>query len=250
MTTDETRATVSQKNSKPTMAKTNSYLKSSSGWAAYRDPAATMLHSLDHSMLLPHRVHWPSCRSPYWLLKYYNSNKLKHSLALHMASHCTTLSSSLNIKLSPICFARWSRTVTRWGWGRLSSIPEIRIFQIQCVTTRYTSTFNPQFNRDVVTLSKNHLFRERVCLVQEIIIYLLFARRRTTPVKSWPCLTKRGVSKRQRTWYQWVNGSVGAVDSQIADDEPKNATSNQKASPWTKPDWSEWNSKGISKEKV
>ena len=151
MTRDETRATVSQKNSKPTMPKTNSYLKSSSGWAAYRVPAATMFHSLDHSKLLPHRVRWPSCRSPYWLLKEYN--KLKRNLALHMTPHCTTLSSSLNIKLRPICFAGWSRTVTRRGWGRLARIPEIRIFQIQRVTTRYTSTFNPQFDSDVVALS-------------------------------------------------------------------------------------------------
>ena len=29
-----------------------------------------------------------------------------------------------------------------------------------------------------------------------------------------PALVKRGDCSRQRTWYQWVRGSVGAVDSQ------------------------------------
>ncbi|TNN65058.1 hypothetical protein EYF80_024797 [Liparis tanakae] len=28
-----------------------------------------------------------------------------------------------------------------------------------------------------------------------------------------PALVKRGDCSRQRTWYQWVSGSVGAVDS-------------------------------------
>lgn len=77
-------------------------------------------------------------------------------------------------------------------------------------------------------------------------MYRLLATSRTVPVSSWPCLTKRGVSRRHLTWYQWVSGSVGAVDNQTVEEDPKNATSNQKAKPWTNPDCSTWNSRGIS----
>ena len=38
------------------------------------------------------------------------------------------------------------------------------------------------------------------------------------------------------TWYQWVSGWVGAVDSQTVELAPMKATSNQKASPCTVPE--------------
>ena len=59
---------------------------------------------------------------------------------------------------------------------------------------------------------------------------------RTRPVRSWPCLAKVGWERRQRTWYQWVSGWVGAVLSHTVVFDPMNATSNQKASPCTVPD--------------
>jgi hypothetical protein len=34
------------------------------------------------------------------------------------------------------------------------------------------------------------------------------------PVRTWPSLTRIGCWRRHRTWYQWVSGSVGAVESQ------------------------------------
>lgn len=43
--------------------------------------------------------------------------------------------------------------------------------------------------------------------------YLLFATSRAVPDSVSPALVKRGDCNRQRTWYQWVSGSVGAVDS-------------------------------------
>ena len=55
-----------------------------------------------------------------------------------------------------------------------------------------------------------------------------------------------GCLRRQRTWYQCVKGSVGAVDNQTVCPVPIKATSNQNASPCTVPDCSMWNSKGIS----
>ncbi len=68
----------------------------------------------------------------------------------------------------------------------------------------------------------------------------------TLPDSTWPCLTGTGRCSRHRTWYQWVSGSVGAVDSQTVAPLPMKATSNQKASPCTVPDWVMWNSTGIS----
>ena len=38
----------------------------------------------------------------------------------------------------------------------------------------------------------------------------------TDPVISCPALTKMGREKRQRIWYQWVRGCMGAVDSHIS----------------------------------
>ena len=35
----------------------------------------------------------------------------------------------------------------------------------------------------------------------------------TVPDSVWPSLANSGVCSRQRTWYHWVRGSVGAVDS-------------------------------------
>lgn len=44
--------------------------------------------------------------------------------------------------------------------------------------------------------------------------YLLLAMRRHVPERVSPALAKSGDWKRHRTWYQWVRGSVGAVESQ------------------------------------
>lgn len=44
--------------------------------------------------------------------------------------------------------------------------------------------------------------------------YRLLATNSTFPERVSPSLAKRGVWRRHRTWYQWVRGSVGAVDSQ------------------------------------
>lgn len=116
--------------------------------------------------------------------------------------------------------------------------------------------------------------------------YLLLATSRAVPDSVSPALVKRGDCNRQRTWYQWVRGSVGAVDSHTvilqreykrsaavrqdnpvwlmeglsahstaqlscAGDwwtytDPINATSNQKARPCTKPEFIMRNLKGIS----
>lgn len=43
--------------------------------------------------------------------------------------------------------------------------------------------------------------------------YLLLAISIAVPDSVSPALVKRGDCSRQRTWYQWVRGSVGAVDS-------------------------------------
>lgn len=43
--------------------------------------------------------------------------------------------------------------------------------------------------------------------------YLLLATSSAVPDSVSPALVKRGDCSRQRTWYQWVSGSVGAVDS-------------------------------------
>lgn len=43
--------------------------------------------------------------------------------------------------------------------------------------------------------------------------YLLLAMRRHVPDRVSPALAKSGDWKRHRTWYQWVRGSVGAVES-------------------------------------
>ena len=48
-------------------------------------------------------------------------------------------------------------------------------------------------------------------------MYLLFERKTTFPVRVWPCLTKIGFWSKHLTWYQWVNGWVGEVDSQTVD---------------------------------
>lgn len=105
-------------------------------------------------------------------------------------------------------------------------------------------------------------------------MHLLLAISRQVPESVSPALANRGDWKRQRTWYQWVSGSVGAVDSHTvmlwqrhsragaAATEPQNpsphtytqgthmepmkATSNQKASPCTSPECSMWNLNGIS----
>lgn len=61
--------------------------------------------------------------------------------------------------------------------------------------------------------------------------HLLFAIRMTFPDNNWPLLQNKGFSKRQRTWYQCVRGSVGAVLNQTCCVDPINATSNQNASP-------------------
>lgn len=45
--------------------------------------------------------------------------------------------------------------------------------------------------------------------------YLLLATSSAVPDSVSPALVKRGDCSRQRTWYQWVRGSVGAVDSHI-----------------------------------
>jgi hypothetical protein len=76
--------------------------------------------------------------------------------------------------------------------------------------------------------------------------YLWFAISNARPVRSWPAFTKIGVSRRHRTWYQCVSGSVGAVDSHIVCTEPMNATSNQNARPCTVPDSKRWKSNGTS----
>lgn len=103
--------------------------------------------------------------------------------------------------------------------------------------------------------------------------YLLLATSRAVPDSVSPALVKRGDCNRQRTWYQWVRGSVGAVDShtvilrrecQLAVrqgnlwrfgaaasvrrtyTDPMNATSNQKARPCTRPEFIIRNLKGIS----
>lgn len=49
---------------------------------------------------------------------------------------------------------------------------------------------------------------------QYFLAYLLLATNSTFPERVSPSLAKRGVWRRHRTWYQWVRGSVGAVDSQ------------------------------------
>lgn len=45
--------------------------------------------------------------------------------------------------------------------------------------------------------------------------YLRLATSSAVPDSVSPALVKRGDCSRQRTWYQWVRGSVGAVDSHI-----------------------------------
>lgn len=45
------------------------------------------------------------------------------------------------------------------------------------------------------------------------VSYLLLATSSAVPDSVSPALVKRGDCSRQRTWYQWVRGSVGAVDS-------------------------------------
>lgn len=159
-----------------------------------------------------------------------------------------TLPRTLDVELGPIGFAGWCTTMARRWLRRLSRISEVRIFQIQCVATSQTRTFHSQINGDIVALPSELISVWYTC--NQFIFrqtYLLLANSRTVPVSNWPCLTKSGVSSRQRTWYQWVKGSVGAVDNHTELDEPKNATSNQNANPCTKPDCSAWNSSGISK---
>ena len=48
------------------------------------------------------------------------------------------------------------------------------------------------------------------------------------------------------TWYQWVSGSVGAVDNQTVWVDPRKATSNQNAKPCNMLDFNMWNSRGIA----
>lgn len=43
--------------------------------------------------------------------------------------------------------------------------------------------------------------------------HLLLAMRRQVPESVSPALAKSGDWNRHRTWYQWVSGSVGAVES-------------------------------------
>lgn len=76
--------------------------------------------------------------------------------------------------------------------------------------------------------------------------HLWFAISSARPVRSWPAFTKIGVSRRHRTWYQCVSGSVGAVDSHTVCTEPMKATSNQNARPCTVPDSKRWKSSGTS----
>lgn len=44
-------------------------------------------------------------------------------------------------------------------------------------------------------------------------VHLLLAISRHVPESVSPALANNGDWKRHRTWYQWVRGSVGAVDS-------------------------------------
>lgn len=61
------------------------------------------------------------------------------------------------------------------------------------------------------------LFQERLYFYTELWVcpYLLLATSSAVPDSVSPALVKRGDCSRQRTWYQWVRGSVGAVDSHI-----------------------------------
>lgn len=43
--------------------------------------------------------------------------------------------------------------------------------------------------------------------------YLLLAINRAVPESVSPALVNSGDCSKQRTWYQWVRGSVGAVES-------------------------------------
>lgn len=165
---------------------------------------------------------------------------LKHSESF-------TLSSSLDVQLRPVRFT-WRRcVVSGWRSCRLACVPKVRVLEVKRVGAGQSWALDVQINSYVVALPmSNHipLVVNNIRFITET--YRLFARSNTVPVRSWPCLTKMGVSSRQRTWYQCVSGSVGAVDSQMFAWEPKNATSNQNARPWTNPDWSMWNSRGIS----
>ena len=67
-----------------------------------------------------------------------------------------TLSCPLSIKLSPVCLAGW-RVVYSWGrLGSLSCVPEVWIFQIQCVGWTCACAFHAKFYRHIVALPKNN----------------------------------------------------------------------------------------------
>lgn len=102
--------------------------------------------------------------------------------------------------------------------------------------------------RNFVCFSIRNFITHRSCYTPSIkTTNLLFATRVTYPVKICPCFTRIGCCNKHRTWYQCVNGSVGAVLSQTGFCEPANSTSNQKARPWHVPVSRMWNSSGISR---
>jgi len=65
-----------------------------------------------------------------------------------------TLSCPLSIKLSPVSLAGW-RVVYSWGrLGSLPCVPEVWIFQIQCVGWTCACAFHAKFYRHIVALPK------------------------------------------------------------------------------------------------
>lgn len=118
--------------------------------------------------------------------------------------------------------------------------------QISWIMVLQAFTNNMQWKTSKRDQSKTKLFNKFSWKYINNVTCRLFATSRTRPVITWPCLTNSGFSRRQRTWYQCVSGSVGLVLNHIVCCDPAKATSNQNARPWQVPDSSKWNSNGIS----
>lgn len=106
-------------------------------------------------------------------------------------------------------------------------LPEEWIFEVQCIARLKSWLVNDCHNVNIITLPIQNTglicfyFFEKFCGKHISTCccgdnkYLLLAMSWTLPDNVCPILAKSGVWRRHRTWYQWVSGWLGAVESHM-----------------------------------
>lgn len=106
-------------------------------------------------------------------------------------------------------------------------LPEEWIFEVQCIARLKSWLVNDCHNVNIITLPIQNTglicfyFFKKFCGKHISTCccgdnkYLLLAMSWTLPDNVCPILAKSGVWRRHRTWYQWVSGWLGAVESHM-----------------------------------